>query len=291
MIDRIKTSPATSAHRRLRIGAVSYLNSKPLIEGLAASVPQADVVLDFPSRLADDLASGWLDVALIPSVESLSDPDYEIVSDACVAARGPVMSVKLYFRVSPGNVRSLALDAGSRTSAALSRVLLAERFGVEPQLLPLPLGAKTTDVQADAVLLIGDRAMHPPREQFRDAWDLGEEWYRWTGLPFVFAMWVTREGVDLGHVDSALSAARDTGVARMREIAMREAPNLNLTEAAIHHYLKYNLHFQLGSAERSGFKLFQRLASGLGLAPSRALPDFRPVQSRPNSVRRIAIHA
>src|SRR5688572_19789820 len=84
---------------RIRVGAVGYLNSKPLIEGLTELAPQTDLILDVPSRLADDLAAGRLDVALIPSVEYLLHPDYEIVSDACVAARGPVLSVKLFSRV------------------------------------------------------------------------------------------------------------------------------------------------------------------------------------------------
>src|SRR5579872_2557054 len=80
----------------LRIGAVNYLNSKPLIEGLAELAPEAELVLDFPSRLADRLTEGSLDVGLVPSIACLLEPDYEVVSDACVAARGPVLSVKLY---------------------------------------------------------------------------------------------------------------------------------------------------------------------------------------------------
>jgi chorismate dehydratase len=275
MIDRRKSIRTSAATQRLRIGAVSYLNSKPLIEGLSMLAPEADLLLQVPSRLADELAAGLLDVALIPSVEALSDPDYEIVSDACVAARGPVMSVKLYFRVPPGEVRSLALDEGSRTSAALSRILLAERFGVEPRPVPFPLGSATTDVSADAVLMIGDRAMHAPGERFVAEWDLGNEWYRWTGLPFVFAMWVTREGVELGAVEQALSAARDLGVSRIDAIAAREAPGLRLTNDVAARYLRHNLHFCMGSAERHGLKLFHRLAARLGLARDGDGPTFR----------------
>src|SRR5438445_11904290 len=93
------------SNRNLRIGAVNYLNSKPLIEGLPELAPQAELVLDFPSRLADRLTAGTLEVALVPSIACLLEPDYEIVSDACVAARGPVLSVKLYFRKAPRAVR------------------------------------------------------------------------------------------------------------------------------------------------------------------------------------------
>ena len=125
----------------VRIGAVNYLNSKPLIEGLHELLPEAELSLDYPSRLAEDLEAGQLDVALVPSIEVLRHADYEIVSDACVATRGPVMSVKLYSRVPFGEIQSLALDAGSRTSAALARIMLQERFGVRPRLEPFALRA------------------------------------------------------------------------------------------------------------------------------------------------------
>jgi chorismate dehydratase len=285
MIDRRNSHLARRSAGPLRVGAVSYLNSKPLIEGLGALVPEAELVLDVPSRLADDLAAGRLDVALIPSVEAFSDPDYEIVSDACVATRGPVWSVKLYCRVPPGHVRTLALDEGSRTSAALTRILLAERYGVEPQCLSLPLGATVADSTVDAVLMIGDRAMHPPAERFQTVWDLGEEWRRWTGLPFVFAMWVTREGVALGGLEQALSDARDLGLARLAEIAAREAPALGLTVDDAERYLSRHLHFRLGSAERSGLKLFHQLAAAAGLVPDRSRLAFRGVAGSPADSR------
>src|SRR6187401_1553488 len=108
-----------SEMRPLRIGAVTYLNSKPLTEHLPELFPDAVIRNDYPSRLADDLSRGQLDVALIPSVEYFRGEDYEIVSDACVAARGPVFSVKLYSRVPWESVQTLGLDEGSRTSAAL----------------------------------------------------------------------------------------------------------------------------------------------------------------------------
>ncbi len=106
----------TSIDGAVRIGAVTYLNSKPLIEGLSELLPEAELSLDYPSRLAEDLAAGFLDVALVPSIEVFRHADYEIISDACVATHGPVMSVKLYSRVPLGEIQSLALDAGSRTS-------------------------------------------------------------------------------------------------------------------------------------------------------------------------------
>lgn len=252
-------------YRSLRIGAVSYLNSKPLIEDLAELAVGAELVLGYPSRLADDLAAGTLDVALIPSFELFRREDYEIVSDACVATHGPVMSVKLYSRTAWGEVKSLALDEGSRTSAALARIMLWERYGVAPRLERLPIGETVSETSADAVLLIGDRAMHPPAESFTAVWDLGEEWLRWTGLPFVFALWATRQGTDLGGTEESLCEARDRGITRLPAIADRESRALNLSTRTAHHYLKHNLHFTLGSAEKNGLRLFRDLAVGQGL--------------------------
>src|SRR5438128_19357 len=100
--------------RKLRVGAVNYLNTRPLIYGFQQFIPQADLILDLPSRLADQLAQGTLDVALIPSIEFFHDPSYAIMSNACIACRGPVLSVKLYSRKPIDSIRSLALDEGSR---------------------------------------------------------------------------------------------------------------------------------------------------------------------------------
>jgi chorismate dehydratase len=253
--------------QEFRIGAVNYLNSKPLIEGLAELAPEAELVLDYPSRLADRLLARTLDVALVPSIACLLSPNYEVVSDACVAARGPVLSVKLYFRTEPGAVRRLALDAGSRTSAALARILLGERYSIFPELEPLPLDQSTAGTDADAVLLIGDRAIAAPAEAFASTWDLAEEWTNGTGLPFVFAMWGTPRGTPLGRIEELLAAARDLGVKNLREIARREAPLLGLPEQVTIDYLTQNLYYRLGDAERQGLARFHQLAVKHKIAP------------------------
>ncbi|MBW3599184.1 MAG: menaquinone biosynthesis protein [Planctomycetes bacterium] len=255
-----------ASQARLRIGAVSYLNTRPLVYGLDRLAPEATIVYDLPSRLADGLAAGRLDVALIPSVEYLQDPSYTLVSDACIACRGPVMSVKLLSRTPMRRIRTLALDEGSRTSIALVRILLEQRFGLRPELSPLPIGARAEEATTDALLLIGDRAMHPP-SGFVEQWDLGEEWTRWAEVPFVFAMWTARAGADVGELESALIAARDAGVSNLREIAETEAPRVGLSFEACLGYLRDNLHFYLGSRERQGLYLFAEHAARLGLAP------------------------
>lgn len=246
-----------------RVGAVSYLNTKPLIYRLTKLSPQIELVLDLPSRLADGLSDATLDVALVPSIEYFKDPAYTIVSDACIACRGPVMSVKLFSRVPANEIRTLALDEGSRTSVVLSRILLKERFDVEPRLVPLPIGASIATVDSDAVLVIGDRAMHSPGGSFAEVWDLGDEWCRWTGLPFVFAMWVARPGFDATELATALAGARDSGLANLESIAAEEAAGLGLSRPQCVSYLRDNLYFYLGEEERRGLDHFQSLAQKL----------------------------
>ncbi len=254
----------------LRLGAVAYLNTRPLTFCLPRLAPQAQIVVDLPSRLADGLAAARLDVATAPSIEYARNPGCTIVSDACVACDGPVRSVKLYSRLPVQRIRSLALDEGSRTSAALARILLKKRFALEPQLQPLPIGTSPGDSGADAAVVIGDRAIRPTSDSFEFVWDLGQEWSRWTGLPFVFAMWIARPGVDLNGVGEVLAAARDEGVSRLAEIARREAPAVGIPEAECLSYLRDNLEFVLGDRQRRGLELFCQLAGRHGLAPAGA---------------------
>jgi chorismate dehydratase len=252
---------------RLRIGAVTYLNTRPLTYTLPLLAPWAEIHFDLPSRLADQLAAGQLDVATIPSIEFARRGGYAIASDACVACEGPVQSIKLYGRVAVEQVRTLALDEGSRTSAALARILMKERYSLACEVQPFPIGAKLEESTADATLLIGDRAMRPVNGSFAFVWDLGEEWTRWTGLPFVFSMWIAREGVDLAEIGLLLAEARDQGVARVEEIARIEAPALGISETQCLTYLRDRLEFHLGDRQRQGLHRFYELARRHGLIP------------------------
>jgi chorismate dehydratase len=223
-------------------------------------------VLDVPSRLADDLAAGRLDVALIPAIEYFRADDYTVVPGISIASRGPVLSVTLFSRVPWANVRRVALDAGSRTSAALAQILLRERYGVKPEVVPLPLDRQADDVDADAVLLIGDRAMRACLPGFAHAFDLGQEWHDWTGLPFVYAFWAVRAGVDLGEIESALHEAKRRGLERVGAIAQAEAPRLGLDAGLCRRYLANILHFDLGPRELAGLHHYYSLACQHGLA-------------------------
>ncbi len=255
-----------------RIGAVSYLNTRPLIHNLKLLAPDARLVLDLPSRLADRLAAGELDVALIPSIEVFQHPDYKVVSDACIACHGPVWSVKLMSRLPLAEVRNLALDEGSRTSIALIRLLMEKHVGVRPDFVPLHIQDDWTTMDCDAVLIIGDRAIQPGcSDNFPVQIDLGQWWFEWTGLPFVFAMWTARPGLtadQLNQLGGVLTASRDAGTAAAAELATECASHYGLTEPQCLDYFQKYLHFRLGPREREGLEHFRQLALDMKMAPT-----------------------
>jgi chorismate dehydratase len=254
-------------HKAIRIGAVNYLNTKPLICDLESLAPQAELILDVPSCLADCLSEGSLDVALIPVIEYFRAGTYTIVPNIAIASRGPVLSVTLFSRVPWTAIRRVALDEGSRTSAALTQILLRKRYGVSPEVEPLPLDRTAEESGADAVLLIGDRAMRACLPGFAHAFDLGQEWFDWTGVPFVYAVWAVREGADLGPVADALAQAKRRGCDRIGIIAHDEAPRLGLDAGFCRRYLQSIIHFDLGPREQVGLHHYYMLACELGLAP------------------------
>lgn len=254
----------------IRVGAVSYLNAKPLYYRLEEFAPRVRLMMDLPSLLADRLGRGELDVALIPSVEYLrgASQGYEIVPGLAIAARGAVRSVKLFSRVPLERIERLALDAGSRTSQALVRVWLDARHGVRPaRVEPLPMGVPAQESTADAVLVIGDRAMKVPDEPFHAVVDLAEAWNELTGLPFVFALWVARAGADLGDLPEVLDRCRREGLAHAGELAAEHGPRLGLDAGTCYDYLTRSLSYDLGEPELAGFRRFAAMAGRLGLVP------------------------
>lgn len=254
---------------RIRVGAVNYLNTKPLIEGLTAFAPRVDLTLDLPSRLADQMAAGDLDIGLIPVVEFLRAGTYSYLPGLSISTRGAVLSVTLFSRVPWSDIRTVALDEGSRTSAALTQILLQKRYGVTPQVEPLPIDVAANDLTTDAVLLIGDRAMRACLPGFPYAYDLGQEWADWTGLPMVFAVWAVRDGVELPPgTAAAFRKARDFGLSRAGVIAAREASGLGLDAGYCRRYLTNVLHYGLGPRELQGLRRYYSHAVDLGLAPA-----------------------
>ena len=263
---------------RLRIGIVPYLNTRPLTECLPELLPRAQFVIDVPSGLAERLASGRLDVGIVPVVEWFRHPEWQLVSDACIACRGPVRSVRLFGRTDPEKIQVLAADQASRTSVALCQILLAERFGSYPVLTTLPLECPLEESLADAVLLIGDRAMSTSEEGWQFVWDLGAEWNRWTGFPFVFAVWLARPELPVAPLHEVFGRARDAGLSRLWQKAADHAPRIGWIPQECKTYLEGNLWFYLDEMARKGLELFRRLAGEYQHRPTRSAesPQISP---------------
>lgn len=263
----------SAVHRRrcLRIGAVSYLNSKPLIYGMQEKFgADCHLSLAVPSKLADQLNRGEIDIGLIPVVEYFRNSNFRPVSNAAIACCGPVWSVRVLFRREPRSVRSIAMDEGSRTSVALTQVLFHAKFGSLPAVSALPLEEDPRAAKADAVLVIGDRAIHPQefRDEFAWDWDLGQVWFELTGLPFVFALWVaSSESIASEFHSELLERTRDHGIAHLDQIASESSGNYRLTSAQCLDYLTNYIRFYLGPAERNGMEEFRRRCRAIGLAP------------------------
>jgi chorismate dehydratase len=254
--------------RPLRLGVVSYLNAVPTVHGLAQD-PAFVLVRDVPARVAEMLHAGEVDLGLIPSIE-YGRGDYSIVPGVALASRGPVRSVNLYHRKPLDQVRRVALDASSRTSVALLKVLLAER-GPAPEYVVRPPDVLGMLEEADAALVIGDPAFYFRGELSR--LDLGEEWTSRTGLPFVWAFWAGRPGaVDAGQV-RRLQEAVAAGLRSVAEIAAAYNGLGRAHAAENEAYLRHHIAFGLAEGELLGLSEFYRRAHALGLIPR--VPELR----------------
>jgi chorismate dehydratase len=250
----------------LRLGAVSYLNTKPLVYGLDAHRDLFDVRFDVPAKCAELLHEGRVDLGLIPAIEYLRG-EYAIVPDISIASDGEVATVAVFSRKPIGDVRTLALDVSSRTSVALTRVLCAKKWQIAPVFTPAEPDLEAMLQRADAALVIGDPAFDiDPRQHDVTKIDLGAEWKALTGLPFVYAMWVGRAGVAPPRHVRALQQARDRGLASLPAIARQESGGDQDYEQKALSYLRDNLKYTLGEAERAGLRRFHQLAAEVGAA-------------------------
>jgi len=268
-----------------RLGAVGYLNARPLVHGLDRD-PRFDLRYDVPSRCAALLHAGETDLGLIPSIEFLRGDDYRIVPDLAIASRGTVASVALYTTRPIGDVRSIALDTSSRTSAALTQVLCAGLFRIAPAFEPHGPDLPAMLARADAALVIGDNALFldggvirlapddgaagGAREVRVEKIDLGEAWLQMTGLPFVYAFWSGRTGALAPDEVEALQRARDGGAARPDELAAAWAADDPARRAVAARYLRDNIKYRLGEDERAALDLFYRYAAEAGVVPAAA---------------------
>lgn len=243
----------------LRLGSVPYLNARPLLEGLDESAP---VRREVPSRLAGLLAAGEIDVALTPVVEAFDHPEMTIVPEGAVTAHGRVESVLLFCRGAPGDARTVALDTSSRTSADLVRVLYRHRWGGRPRFVLRDPDPDVRRADADAVLLIGDPALRATWEGPPPV-DLGEAWAQWTGLPFVFAVWLARDAATAAAAAPLLARAAARGMRELDRIAAEGAREFGLDPERIRRYLSECLAYHLGDRERAGMERFRGLRASL----------------------------
>jgi len=271
----------------VRLGAVEYLNARPLVFGLEGS-PRFALRFDVPSRCATLLHGGGIDVGLIPSIEYLRGPaeaggrsndGYRIVPGLAIASRGKVASVTIYTTRAIEDVRSIAMDTSSRTSVALARVICARAFKIQPEIHAQRPDLEAMLAEADAALIIGDNALFtdPDVVRFRldtagsgvspaiQSIDLGEVWTEMTGLPFVYAFWAGREGVLNAEAVAELQRAKQEGVQRPEEIVRRYFAGSPAREAAGVRYLRDNIKYDFGPDERAGLEVFYRYAAEAGL--------------------------
>jgi chorismate dehydratase len=271
--------------RNLRISAISYLNTAPLMWDFerGEARQQFDVSYTLPSACARALAEGTADIGIIPAAAYAQIPGLHVLPDVAIASRRAVRSILLVSKVPIEKVRTVALDTSSLTSVALTKVLFEKWLGGGRTYTAMAPDLDRMLADCDAGLVIGDPALKVDRRRYQ-ALDLAEEWIRYTGKPFVFAFWAVRSAA-LREADPALDLptvfrdSRDHGLApaTLDQIAREWAPRLGLTEADVHSYLTENIHYQLDSGCLEGLQLFYRYAAEIGALP--APPELRFVQS------------
>lgn len=252
----------------LRVGIVDFLNSRPLAWGFLAGRHGDLLAASYhpPATVARRLAEGSLDAGLVPSIEVPRIGGLDIVPGLCVAATHEVRSVLLVSRRPLERVRRIALDANSRTSAALTRILAAERWGIEPDYVEARPDVEAMLAGADAALLIGDPALQVARAQYLVV-DLAAEWKALTGLPFVFAVWAVRPeaAARVADLGETFAASLRFGLDHLDDIVARAAAELSLPADLVRTYLTENLGYVLGATESAGLDEFWRRARVHGL--------------------------
>jgi predicted solute-binding protein len=250
---------------KIRVGIVNFLNSKPLAWGFLKGHHQDLFAPSFhpPSVVARLLAQGNLEIGLLPSVELLRIPGLRILPDLCVAATREVRSVLLVSRRPVEEIRRVALDQNSRTSAVLLRILLKERYGLDPEYVEAQPEVDRMLAESDAALVIGDPALKVDRQGL-EVMDLAAEWHAMTGLPFVFAVWAVRGPLEVPDLPFYFKSSLRYGLSSL-DILVREAvAQLELGMDEVRTYLTQNLSFFMQEAEVAGLREFLARAQALG---------------------------
>jgi len=260
----------------LRISAISYLNTAPLMWNFEHSDAGKafDISYTVPSQCAASLAAGSADIGIIPAAAYATVPGLVILPGVAIASRKPVRSILLVSKVPLEQIRSVALDTSSLTSVALTKVLFAKWWGPGRTFTSMAPDLEKMLAEHDAGLVIGDPALKIDRSRYL-TYDLAEEWIRLTGKPFVFAFWAVRQAA-LNDAPAVLDLAtvfqdsRDHGLepGNLDRIVQEWSPRLGLSEADIHAYLTENIYYELGAACVEGLQLFYRYAAECGALPT-----------------------
>jgi chorismate dehydratase len=276
---------------RLRIATVPYLNAVPLIRGLSDLASRAGTEIEIvpipPSRIAGLLRRGEADAGLVPVIELPGLGHPAIVRGLGIASRRRARSVLLVTRGGLESVRRVALDASSRTSAALVRLLLARRGLREIEFVERPPDWPAMLEGADAALVIGDPALTADLTGLQ-AIDLATEWFAATGLPFVFAVWAVRDGVRLPDDGALFHEALRRGEQEIDTIAQEASARLGRPSDDLASYLRECIHYRLGPAEERALALFLARAHEIGLVPRPEPLRFTGPKTAPAPVRGIA---
>jgi chorismate dehydratase len=261
--------------RSLRISAISYLNTAPLMWDFehADAGRHFEISYTLPSACARALAVGTVDIGIIPAAAYAQIHGLRILPDVAIASRQAVRSILLVSEKPIDKVTTIALDTSSMTSVALTKVLLEKWLGGGRTFTPMPPDLDAMLAQHDAALLIGDPALKVDRSRY-ETLDLAEEWIRHTGKPFVFAFWAVRSAA-LAEADPSLDIAaifrdsRDHGLqpSSLEKITREWAPRLGIGEAAVKAYLTENIYYELDVACLEGLQLFYRYAAEIGALP------------------------
>jgi len=264
---------------KIRAGAVSYLNTRPLVfgfdQGLGAD--RVELSQDVPSVLARRMAAGEIDLALLPVIELARIPNLVVVPGLAIGSLGNCRSVLLVARKPLADVKSVALDPESRSSNALARVLFAEAWGGAPTFVPGPRDLTLALAEHDAVVRIGDKALFEPLPAGTIAYDLGGAWTARTTLPFVFAVWAARPGVVDRELYQLLHDSRRAGAAALPAIAEDYTWNGSQYPGIALPYLRDAMRYRLGDPEVAAMRRFLAAAAKHGVidsAPRIALASF-----------------
>jgi chorismate dehydratase len=259
----------------VRLGAVEYLNARPLVYGLERRADRFSLRFDVPSRCAALLHAREVDLGIIPSIEYLRGGPYLAVPGVAIGSEGLIASVAVFSSRPPADIRTIALDTSSRTSVALLQVLCRHHFRIAPEMRPMLPDPEHMLRECDGALIIGDRALLFDHEAAGvEKIDLGEAWTAYSGLPFVYAFWVGHQGAIGAEEIELLVGAGVDGADHPDKIAEAYFAATPAWVERGARYLRDNVKYGFGERELAGLTRFFREAGELGLVPEFRAPRF-----------------